>query len=278
MNEFLKKNLRSSKIIINFVKQKKQVTKQKTKQTKQMQELTKVQTLLKVNKNEYNSFGKYKYRTAEAIMHEVKPHLITFNLSLYFNDKTININDLIVIKSIAILKNNETLEKIYGVGYAGVDLQTKGMHVAQCFGASTSYARKYALQGLFLLDDASDDIDSKDNTKFNNTKFNNTTKMANNKIDTATNNEIANNKIDSDTDNKIANGIINKSIFTENKSIFTEKNFMKAYQSHATFDEIRKYYILTEQMKQKYLIFISQQESQPLKPFGEKLDVQEESR
>lgn len=249
-----------------MLNKKKQVTKQKTKQTKQMQELTKVQTLLKVNKNEYNSFGKYKYRTAEAIMHEVKPHLITFNLSLYFNDKTININDLIVIKSIAILKNNETLEKIYGVGYAGVDLQTKGMHVAQCFGASTSYARKYALQGLFLLDDANDDIDSKDNTKFNNV-----TKINNNKIDSAVNNKIANNKIDSDTDNKIANGIINKSIFTEN-------NFIKAYHNHATFDEIRKYYILTEQMKQKYLIYVSEQESQPLKPFGEKLDVQEESR
>ena len=236
-----------------------------------MEKLTQIQNLIKVNKNEYNSFGKYKYRTAEAIMHEVKPHLLTFNLSLYFNDKTININDLIVIKSIAILKNNETLEKIYGVGYAGVDLQTKGMHVAQCFGASTSYARKYALQGLFLLDDATDDVDSKDNTKFNNTKFNNTTKMANNKIDTATNNEIANNKIDSIVNNKIANEIINK-------AIFSESNFMKAYQNHATFDEIRKYYILTEQMKQKYLIFISQQESQPLKPFGEKLDVQEESR
>ena len=74
-----------------------------------MEALTKVQTLLKVNKNEYNSFGKYKYRTAEAIMHEVKPHLITFNLSLYFNDKAININDLIVIKSIAILKDNDCL-------------------------------------------------------------------------------------------------------------------------------------------------------------------------
>lgn len=229
-----------------------------------MEALTKVQNLIKANKNEYNSFGNYKYRTAEAIMHELKPHLLTFNLSLYFNDKAININDLIVIKSIVILINNESKEKIYGVGYAGVDLQTKGMHVAQCFGASTSYARKYALQGLFLLDDANDDIDSKDNTKFNNTKFNNTTKMANNKIDTATNNEIANNKIDSDTDNKIANGIINKSIFTEN-------NFIKAYHNHATFDEIRKYYILTEQMKQKYLIYVSEQEPKPIKPFGGKL-------
>ena len=218
-----------------------------------MQELTKIQNLLKVNKNEYNSFGGFKYRTGEAILHELKPHLLTFNLSLYFNDKTININDLIVIKSIAILKNNETLEKIYGVGYAGVELQTKGMHLAQCFGASTSYARKYALQGLFLLDDANDDIDSKDNTKFNNV-----TKINNNKIDSAVN-------------NKIANEI-------KNMPIFSESNFMKAYQNHATFDNIRKYYILTEQMKQKYLIFISNQKSQPLKPFGEKLDVQEESR
>ena len=210
-----------------------------------MKELTEIQNLLKVNKNEYNSFGKYKYRTVEAILHEVKPHLLSYKLSLYFNDKIININGSIIIKSIAILKNNETLEKIYGIGYAGVELQTKGMHLAQCFGASTSYARKYALQGLFLLDDANDDIDSKDNTKFNNvTKINN---------------------------NKIANEI-------KNMPIFSESNFMKAYQNHATFDNIRKYYILTEQMKQKYLIFISNQKSQPLKPFGEKLDVQEESR
>ena len=83
-----------------------------------MQELTKIQNLLKVNKNEYNSFGGFKYRTGEAIMHELKPHLLTFNLSLYFNDKAININDLIVIKSIVILINNESKEKIYGIGYA----------------------------------------------------------------------------------------------------------------------------------------------------------------
>lgn len=211
-----------------------------------MEALTKVQNLIKANKNEYNSFGNYKYRTAEAIMHELKPHLLTFNLSLYFNDKAININDLIVIKSIVILINNESKEKIYGVGYAGVDLQTKGMHLAQCFGASTSYARKYALQGLFLLDDANDDIDSKDNTKFNNA-----TKINKNKIDPVVN-------------NKIANEI-------KNKPIFSESNFMKAYQSGATFDKIRKYYILTEQMKQKYLIYVSEQEPKPIKPFGGKL-------
>ena len=179
-------------------------------------------------------------------MHEVKPHLLSYKLSLYFNDKIININELIVIKSIAILINNETLEKIYGVGYAGVELQTKGMHLAQCFGASTSYARKYALQGLFLLDDANDDIDSKDNTKFNNV-----TKINNNKIDSAVN-------------NKIANEI-------KNMPIFSESNFMKAYQSGATFDKIRKYYIFTEEMKQKYLIYVSQQEPKPIKPFGGKL-------
>lgn len=201
-----------------------------------MQELTKIQNLLKVNKNEYNSFGKYKYRTAEAILHELKPHLLTFNLSLYFNDKIININNFIIIKSIAILKNNETKEKIYGVGYAGVDPTTKGMHVSQCYGASTSYARKYALQGMFLLDDANDEIDAKDNTNYNNK------------------NKIENNKINSKDTNltKIANEI-------ENMPNFSEVNFMKAYQSHATFDEIRKYYILTEATKQKYLIFLSEQ-------------------
>ena len=81
-----------------MLNKKKQVTKQKTKQkTKLMEKLTQIQNLIKVNKNGYNSFGKYKYRTAEAIQHELKPHLLTFNLSLYFNDKTININDLIVI-------------------------------------------------------------------------------------------------------------------------------------------------------------------------------------
>jgi hypothetical protein len=190
-----------------------------------MQELTTIQNLIKVNKSEFNSYGKYKYRTAEAIMHEIKPYLKEFNLSMYFNDKIESINNLLIIKSIVILKNNETNVKVYGVGYAGIDLATKGMHVAQCCGASTSYARKYALQGLFLLDDANEEIDSKDNTKFNN----------------ATNKLL-----------KIEDEI-------KNMPVFSESNFMKAYQGKATFDEIRKYYILTEKMKQKYILFISEQ-------------------
>ena len=198
-----------------------------------MKELTEIQNLLKVNKNEYNSFGKYKYRTVEAILHEVKPHLLSYKLSLYFNDKIININELIVIKSIAILINNETLEKVYGVGYAGIELQTKGMHVAQCFGSSTSYARKYALQGLLLLDDANDDIDSKDYAKANQNIV----------------------KANQDITNKI-----------ENKPYFSEKNFKKAYELKTKFDEIRKYYILPEEVKQKYLIYISEQDSQLKNP------------
>ena len=87
-----------------------------------MEKLTQIQNLIKVNKNDYNSFGKYKYRTAEAIQHELKPHLLTFKLSLYFNDKLININDLNIIKSIAILKDNET-----SVSYTHLTLPTSDL-------------------------------------------------------------------------------------------------------------------------------------------------------
>lgn len=124
-----------------------------------MQKLIQLVTELKAPKNQYNSFGKYNYRNIEDIMEAVKPLLHKYGLKLTFVDysKTVMLDGVenTVIYSTAIIKdsNNMVLDK--GTGMAGVE-RRKGMDLAQTFGASTSYARKYAAGALLNLDDTKD--------------------------------------------------------------------------------------------------------------------------
>jgi len=116
--------------------------------------LVNIQTELKAPKNQYNSFGKYKYRSAEDILEAVKPLLADNDVTLTITERTDEIAGFLVLTSTAIFTDGE--DKIVVNAQAGVNPQRKGMDIAQSFGASSSYAKKYALGNLFLLDDTKD--------------------------------------------------------------------------------------------------------------------------
>jgi len=126
------------------------------------QKLVAIQTELKAPKNQYNSFGKYKYRSAEDILEAVKPLLAANDVTLTITERTDEIAGYLVLTSTAIFTDGE--DKIVVNAQAGVNPQRKGMDIAQSFGASSSYAKKYALGNLFLLDDTKDADSNKTQT------------------------------------------------------------------------------------------------------------------
>ena len=116
--------------------------------------LVKVQNELKAPKSQYNSFGKYSYRNAEDIFEAAKPICFKYGLFLSISDEVIEVGGALFVESTATITDGE---KSFNVkAQAGLDLNRKGMDKAQASGASSSYARKYALGGLFLLDDTKD--------------------------------------------------------------------------------------------------------------------------
>lgn len=131
------------------------------------EKLVDIQGRLKAPKNQYNSFGKYKYRNCEDILEAVKPLLVEHKVVLTISDKVIELdNGLSFVESTAQFKDIEGVIEVSA--QAGIDPNRKGMDVAQCFGSSSSYARKYALNGLFLIDDTKDaDSTNKHETKSN---------------------------------------------------------------------------------------------------------------
>lgn len=124
-----------------------------------MENLVKIQNELKVPKENVNAFGKYKYRSAEDILEAVKPILLKYNATLTLSDEIVAIGNKVFLKATA--KLNETI----CYGYAEL-AEHKGMSAEQATGTASSYARKYALNGLFLIDETESDADSqKPNTK-----------------------------------------------------------------------------------------------------------------
>lgn len=121
-----------------------------------LEKLQKIQFEMKAPKNLYNSFGKYKYRNAEGIQEAVKPLLTKYKVSLTLNDEVICVADRVYVKAIATIFDTESEEKLSVCAYAREASDKKGMDDAQVTGATSSYARKYALNGLFLLDDTKD--------------------------------------------------------------------------------------------------------------------------
>jgi hypothetical protein len=104
-----------------------------------------------------NAFGKYKYRSAEDIIEAVKPILFKNNCALLISDEIVQVADRVYVKATAMLidESNEELPiKVYG--WAREEEVKKGMDAAQITGSASSYARKYALNGLFLIDDTKD--------------------------------------------------------------------------------------------------------------------------
>ncbi len=116
--------------------------------------LAEVQSKLNVPKNKFNSFGGYKYRSLEDIFEAVKKLQQELNFNLIVADDMVIVNDRIYVKATATFMYNG--ESITVSAFAREPEIKKGMDVAQVTGASSSYARKYALSGLFLLDDNQD--------------------------------------------------------------------------------------------------------------------------
>ena len=116
--------------------------------------LSKIQTELKAPKGQTNAFGKYKYRSCEDIMEALKPHLAENYLAIILSDELVNIGDRYYIKASATLTNGK--EEIINTAYAREEESKKGMDGSQVTGAASSYARKYALNGLLAIDDTKD--------------------------------------------------------------------------------------------------------------------------
>lgn len=130
------------------------------------EKLSNIQQELKAPKNQYNSFGGYAYRSCEDILEAVKPLLKKYNCTLQLEDYLENIGERYYIRAIAKLVDTEkpyveddeicAINCITNSAYAREEENKKGMDGSQITGASSSYARKYALNGLFLIDDVKD--------------------------------------------------------------------------------------------------------------------------
>jgi hypothetical protein len=122
-----------------------------------MKRLLEIQQKLKAPKDQYNSYGEYKYRSAEGILEAVKPLLKETNTVLTISDDLIQLGDRFYVKAIATIYDAETGKEIHHcIAMAREAEIKKGMDSAQITGSTSSYARKYALNGLFCIDDVKD--------------------------------------------------------------------------------------------------------------------------
>lgn len=115
-----------------------------------------VQSELKCNKSQYNSFGKYHYRNAEDILEAVKPLLANVKATIIISDEIINIANRFYVKAKAIFVDTESGEHTETTAYAREPENKKGLDESQITGSTSSYARKYALNALLLIDDMKD--------------------------------------------------------------------------------------------------------------------------
>ena len=122
-----------------------------------MDYLVNIQSELKAPKNQYNNFGKYKYRSAEDILEALKPLLKKYGCYITITENTQEKAGYLVLTSKVTISDGNN--SIFVEADAGINPERKGMDIAQSFGSSSSYAKKYALGNLFLLDDTKD-VDS----------------------------------------------------------------------------------------------------------------------
>jgi hypothetical protein len=122
-----------------------------------------IQNELKAPKGQYNNFGKYKYRNCEDILEALKPLLLKHECALIVSDELVMIGERYYVKATATLTVCENGALYTVTAYAREEENKKGMDGAQVTGAASSYARKYALNGLFAIDDTKD-ADTQDNT------------------------------------------------------------------------------------------------------------------
>lgn len=120
------------------------------------EKLLNVQIELKAPKNQFNKFGGFKYRSCEDILEALKPVLSKYKLAMIITDDIITVNNRNYVKATVKLFNTEKEEFIENNAMAREEESKKGMDGSQITGASSSYARKYALNGLFAIDDTKD--------------------------------------------------------------------------------------------------------------------------
>lgn len=118
--------------------------------------LVNIQSTLKAPKSQFNSFGKYNYRSCEDILEGLKPILKEEKALVVLDDNIVQIGNRFYVEATATLIDAETGEKISVKALAREDETKKGMDLAQVTGSVSSYARKYALNGLFCIDDTKD--------------------------------------------------------------------------------------------------------------------------
>lgn len=124
-------------------------------------ELMAIQSELKAPKNQYNAFGKYKYRSCEDILEALKPLLLKYKATLHLSDSIQMVGNRYYVKAYATFNSKSGIETV--TAYAREPETKKGMDDSQITGTASSYARKYALNGLFCIDDTKD-ADFYDNT------------------------------------------------------------------------------------------------------------------
>lgn len=118
--------------------------------------LLSIQNELKAPKSQYNKFGKYNYRSCEDILEAIKPLCLKYGAVVLIDDYVSQIGERFYVKAKASLIDIDTQEEVYACAYARESENKKGMDSAQVTGATSSYARKYALNGLFCIDDTKD--------------------------------------------------------------------------------------------------------------------------
>ena len=118
--------------------------------------LIEVQTRLKAPKNQYNSFGKYSYRNCEDILESLKPILHEVGATIIISDEVVSVNERYYVKATVKFIDTETGEVAEASANAREEDNKKGMDSSQLTGSTSSYARKYALNGLFAIDDTKD--------------------------------------------------------------------------------------------------------------------------
>jgi hypothetical protein len=123
------------------------------------EKLSRIQIEFKANKSRFNSFGKYNFRSAEDILEGLKPFNEKYGVSFTITESLVESFDSNfppMLKSVATIYDNNGINELEATAIVGVDLNQKGMQVPQQFGSASSYAKKYALGNLLLIDDTQD--------------------------------------------------------------------------------------------------------------------------
>lgn len=136
----------------------------KTEVKRLSQKLSEIQVRFKANKSRFNAFAKYNFRSAEDILEGLKPFNKEYNVYFTITEELISVEPP-VMQSVATIYDSESSDSISARAIVGVDLMQKGMAVPQQYGSASSYAKKYALGNLLLIDDTQDADASNDHSK-----------------------------------------------------------------------------------------------------------------